>query len=643
MGRKLQREALERTYGNTGSVRAEDLPYDAVDDLKTSLDERTPPVITSLDGGKLSQAYYVSPPAYGDSSEGSVTISTETQINSYTDLVADVNLGSNTITVRDVSPAGETPFAQGDQVCIVQTQCFRDAAKRFKYEFLTIDSVDGGLNTITFTSALLNSYDSDAGGNAADQSKAQVIRVPQYNVLTLDANIIPKPWDGYCGGYLIYRAKSVAGAGLHDVRQSGFRAFTCVNGDGIFPWSYHCEGPLGKAKNDTVDIGAVDENVCSLYQPANSSFVQGGTLGFNGFNVAPSGGDVHYMSSGYTVGGTAFASGDFAAQLPLTLGLMVAVETTIQTTSVSQMPLNQSPGTIMCFVENFSLYSGTMQVNGLRADPGGFGEGEVPGGFAIVYAPTAFPLASIDVTPSNVAANDGLKATEVPASEATKGFQHGPKVTTDPALAAGNDLIPKSAVETLIAASNPGYSTTFVDGDLAAGVLTVAHNLGQQVVTVAVADNNGNAVSAPINYVNTTTLTIDLSVLGTITGTWTVACGIGGRDIASLMRASVVDATGGDYNVEAAEAGYLIEMGDGVAGRTLNIRDYATHPVTQNDMWLVSREGTEPVTIQAAAGVELNGVLGGSVTISDQFGEVALRAKDPVNDIWRVTGNYTQV
>lgn len=72
-----------------------------------------------------------------------------------------------------------------------------------------------------------------------------------------------------------------------------------------------------------------------------------------------------------------------------------------------------------------------------------------------------------------------------------------------------------------IAASKSIYTETFVDGDLASGILTVTHDLGTQYTTVVVYDNNNRIVQPDdITATSTTVTTIDLSSFGTLTGTW---------------------------------------------------------------------------------------------------------------------------
>lgn len=68
------------------------------------------------------------------------------------------------------------------------------------------------------------------------------------------------------------------------------------------------------------------------------------------------------------------------------------------------------------------------------------------------------------------------------------------------------------------------YQTTFTNASLTAGVLTVTHNLGRQVVKVQIADDTNKDVAGvdDITFSSTSQLTIDLTSAGTLSGTWTV-------------------------------------------------------------------------------------------------------------------------
>ena len=67
------------------------------------------------------------------------------------------------------------------------------------------------------------------------------------------------------------------------------------------------------------------------------------------------------------------------------------------------------------------------------------------------------------------------------------------------------------------------YTTSFTDGDLSSGILTVTHSLGRQYVGFFIYDNNGLWVQPDsVTATSTTVLTIDLSSFGTLTGTYNI-------------------------------------------------------------------------------------------------------------------------
>jgi hypothetical protein len=73
-----------------------------------------------------------------------------------------------------------------------------------------------------------------------------------------------------------------------------------------------------------------------------------------------------------------------------------------------------------------------------------------------------------------------------------------------------------------VSTTNPNsYRTSFVNGDLTAGVLTVTHNLAEKFVDVTVYNNSDQKIIPDdITVTNANNLDIDLSGFGTLTGTW---------------------------------------------------------------------------------------------------------------------------
>jgi len=67
------------------------------------------------------------------------------------------------------------------------------------------------------------------------------------------------------------------------------------------------------------------------------------------------------------------------------------------------------------------------------------------------------------------------------------------------------------------------HTATFVDGDLAAGILTVTHNFNRLTpLSVVIWDNNNEEIDADVAGSDANSLTIDLSAYGALTGTWQV-------------------------------------------------------------------------------------------------------------------------
>ncbi len=158
-----------------------------------------------------------------------------TQVNEYTTLAADATAGQSSITVASNTFTGvgtfTTPLAKGDLVMIIQMQgatidyapddntygAITNYNNCGNNELAEVLSVTGS-QQITFICPLKNSY--TASG------RTQVIRVPRYNSLTINANggIACPAWDGTKGGVL---AVEVLGSTVVDGKISasstGFR------------------------------------------------------------------------------------------------------------------------------------------------------------------------------------------------------------------------------------------------------------------------------------------------------------------------------------------------------------------------------------------------------------------------------------
>jgi len=153
-----------------------------------------------------------------------------TVVNVYAQLAgsADPVAGDKTITVTDVNADFLGAVSKGDLLLVVQmagatidtteTDAYGTVTlgKAGRYEFVGVEGKSG--NTITLACGLKNGY-SRAG-------KTQVIRVPQYTILTIGSgNSITTPaWDGVTGGVVAVHAETtLALNGSVDVSAKGFR------------------------------------------------------------------------------------------------------------------------------------------------------------------------------------------------------------------------------------------------------------------------------------------------------------------------------------------------------------------------------------------------------------------------------------
>ncbi len=136
--------------------------------------------------------------------DGALTVgAANTVINQYTTLAAGAGAGSTTLSLS--SAAGITPGdvllvyqAQGATVSAVNSNAYgavTSLGNAGRYEFVSVSAVSGGtvtLGTACDSTPLRFSYNSGA----------QVVRVPQYSTLTVNAggSIVTPAWNGSTGG-----------------------------------------------------------------------------------------------------------------------------------------------------------------------------------------------------------------------------------------------------------------------------------------------------------------------------------------------------------------------------------------------------------------------------------------------------------
>jgi gliding motility-associated-like protein len=246
--------------------------------------------------------------------DGISTVGSNTIVNEYTYLTSNVSAGSSSISVNSSSLNDNGRFsatlAPGDLVFIYQVQGASIDASTFgsawgavtnynnagNYEFAEVASVPN-TNTITFRCGLQNSYTS-AG-------HVQVIRVPRYEEVLVNAQISAPAWNGNTGGIVVLESENnvnFTASGVIDVSGLGFRGgvseiTNSYWGSGQFGSNDHDEGA---AKGESI-VGYVNE-----YNAINAERAQGapanGGGGGNGHNAGGGGGSNGGAIANYTDG-----------------------------------------------------------------------------------------------------------------------------------------------------------------------------------------------------------------------------------------------------------------------------------------------------------------------------------------------------
>ena len=207
-------------------------------------------------------------------------IGANTLLNTYyPGTIAGGSAGKSTVGYLSTAPRGAAvPIAAGDLVLVIQMQdgtgatTANDATYAFpataagNYEFARVLSL--GVNLLNLSTNLLNSYTQNTA--VANNQTYQVIRVPQYSALTINAaaSVVPMPWDGTTGGVV---AVDVAGAFLNNgsinASYAGFRgsagmslggvagaiASTATVFDRVQPDTFQAHGGKGEGTAGTPD------------------------------------------------------------------------------------------------------------------------------------------------------------------------------------------------------------------------------------------------------------------------------------------------------------------------------------------------------------------------------------------------------
>jgi len=405
------------------------------------VDNSLPPVEVG-DNGKTIQAYYEIPDEYGNAQDGDVNFPAQswggdsdysrTYINTATNLIADALVNSQSIKVHSTAAQTIAPqtlalpaFAVGDQVMLHQTQCYRDMTKIFQYEFLEIKAISG--NTVTFTTVLKNTYLSDATGDKVHNTMAQMVRVPQYDDVTIvdntNAGPVATPWNGSHGGILVFRARTMSGGGRLRSNDAGFRSGyatalrTAVK-------ACRNEGPLGRGGIFSSWSPEQTEYYEALESPVTGATYLGtcGGGSCNGLQAFDAGGGTftqHILGDAYTYDGSAYDATALRSRLPMGRGrLRMNVSSGADSYSFEIAdPLDthwnghSGAGIIICFIRDVSSWTGKVS---------GAGGVSASGGTALIYSPTPYS-GGVDASggTSSPRADDGI-AVSTSASQTIK-------------------------------------------------------------------------------------------------------------------------------------------------------------------------------------------------------------------------------
>ncbi len=178
----------------------------------------------------VSASYEILP----EGKDGDRTVSSSgTVVNQYTTLAQNASSGAANIVVGSVTALtdGANPLETGDLLLVIQMQgATLDVSDAISYgtlvtlggaglyEFAEVADVVPASTSVSLSSPLINSY-SVAGA-------VQVVRVPQYTTLTINAgaSVTAPAWDGATGGVVVlHAAQAITVNGSVDASGKGFR------------------------------------------------------------------------------------------------------------------------------------------------------------------------------------------------------------------------------------------------------------------------------------------------------------------------------------------------------------------------------------------------------------------------------------
>jgi hypothetical protein len=145
-------------------------------------------------------------------------------VNEYGYSPVDIANGSTQIVVEE--GAGGLSFTKGDIIFIHQTQQYSSSLDAGEGEINYVNSatVSGSRWTVKLALPVGRTFYSGTF-NSTSSRVTQIIRVPQYENLTLSGNIYAKQWDGYTGGICMMMVSNTLNCSTHYIHAiaRGFR------------------------------------------------------------------------------------------------------------------------------------------------------------------------------------------------------------------------------------------------------------------------------------------------------------------------------------------------------------------------------------------------------------------------------------
>jgi hypothetical protein len=232
---------------------------------------------------------------------GNVTISTtNTVVNTYSRITVPVAAGATTVTVNSVA-TDLGGLTTGDLIMLYQAQGAQIAATDDNnygsvtayngagtYEFAYVASVAG--NVITLGCGTKQGF--------SITGRSQVIKVPQYNNLTINAgqSIVPAKWNGATGGIvLVHVAGTLTNNGTITSDAAGFRGgkrdnLTSTAGAGIVTTYRSTAAADGAEKGESIVGYQTDYDGAGMGGRYGRGAPANGGGGGNGHNAAGGGG-----------------------------------------------------------------------------------------------------------------------------------------------------------------------------------------------------------------------------------------------------------------------------------------------------------------------------------------------------------------